>query len=160
MASGLRASRLKKNKSGLKKRVFGPVEQARNERLSAKLMALASQPKPTRPEMEVGESQNICLSIFSAMANNHCLADEKEAEAEGAAKTTAGSSFSVPSFVSVFCEQPPPDTQLPTAPNTPELHPMKDVPSESDAVLYHLLGLFTDRIGFAENGEPELSFGE
>ncbi|KAK5112676.1 hypothetical protein LTR85_011187 [Meristemomyces frigidus] len=53
MAKGARASSIKKNKTGLKKRVFGPVEIARSERLSAKLLALAQQPKPLRPEMEV-----------------------------------------------------------------------------------------------------------
>ncbi|KAK5134899.1 hypothetical protein LTR08_005989 [Meristemomyces frigidus] len=54
MAKSARASSVKKNNTGLKKRVFGPVEIARSERLSAKLLALAQQPKPPRPEkMEV-----------------------------------------------------------------------------------------------------------
>lgn len=56
MAKGLRASVNKSNKKVLRNRVFGPVEQARNERLSAKLMELASQPKPERPEMELDEA--------------------------------------------------------------------------------------------------------
>lgn len=53
MAKGARASSIKKNKTGLKKRVFGPVEIARSERLSAKLLALAQQPKPLRSEMDI-----------------------------------------------------------------------------------------------------------
>lgn len=53
MAKSSRASSVKKNNQRLKKTVFGPVETARNERLSAKLMALASQPKPPRTEMEI-----------------------------------------------------------------------------------------------------------
>jgi hypothetical protein len=53
MAKGLRASRTKKNNQALSKRVFGPVEAARNERLSAKLLALAQQPKAPREEMEI-----------------------------------------------------------------------------------------------------------
>jgi len=46
MAKGARASTKKANHSKLKSRVFGPVESARTERLSAKLLELASQPKP------------------------------------------------------------------------------------------------------------------
>nr|POE65076.1 hypothetical protein CFP56_34744 [Quercus suber] len=56
MGKSARASGIKKNNQALKKRVFGPVETARNERLSAKLLELAQQPKPPRPEMEVEES--------------------------------------------------------------------------------------------------------
>jgi hypothetical protein len=46
MAKGARASTKKVNHQKLKSRVFGPVESARTERLSAKLLELASQPKP------------------------------------------------------------------------------------------------------------------
>ena len=46
MAKGARASTKKANHQKLKSRVFGPVESARTERLSAKLLELASQPKP------------------------------------------------------------------------------------------------------------------
>lgn len=53
MAKSSRSSALKKNNKVLKKKVFGPVEAARNERQSAKLLELAQQPKPLRPEMEV-----------------------------------------------------------------------------------------------------------
>jgi hypothetical protein len=53
MAKGLRASVNKSNKSRLRSRVFDPVETARTERLSAKLLELASQPKPERAEMDL-----------------------------------------------------------------------------------------------------------
>jgi len=46
MAKGARASTKKSNNQKLKSRVFGPVESARTERLSARLLELASQPKP------------------------------------------------------------------------------------------------------------------
>ncbi|TVY57178.1 hypothetical protein LSUE1_G007781 [Lachnellula suecica] len=49
MAKGARASTNKANNVKLKANVFGPVETARTERLSAKLLELASQPKP-KPE--------------------------------------------------------------------------------------------------------------
>ena len=45
MAKSLRASRNKTNKSHLRAKVHQPVEDARIERLSAKLLELASKPK-------------------------------------------------------------------------------------------------------------------
>ncbi|KAB8237857.1 DUF2423 domain-containing protein [Aspergillus alliaceus] len=46
MAKSVRASVQKRNKAKLRATVFGPVVDARTERLSAKLQELASQPKP------------------------------------------------------------------------------------------------------------------
>jgi hypothetical protein len=57
MAKSARASRIKKNNQNLKSRVFGPVEAARNERLSKKLLELAQQPKPQQAEMEVEQEE-------------------------------------------------------------------------------------------------------
>jgi hypothetical protein len=51
MAKGARASTKKANNGRLKAGVFGPVESARNERLSAKLLELASQPKPKKDDV-------------------------------------------------------------------------------------------------------------
>ncbi|KAI1807932.1 hypothetical protein F4811DRAFT_376023 [Daldinia bambusicola] len=45
MAKSSRASTRKANNQRLKAKVFGPVEAARAERLSAKLLELAAQPK-------------------------------------------------------------------------------------------------------------------
>jgi hypothetical protein len=50
MAKGARASSRKANNSKLKSKVFGPVETERTARLSAKLLELASQPKPVRED--------------------------------------------------------------------------------------------------------------
>ena len=44
MAKGLRSSRNKINNSKLRSKVFGPVEDERKQRLSAKLLELASKP--------------------------------------------------------------------------------------------------------------------
>ena len=53
MAKSKRASVIKNNNQKLKKNVFGPVEAARLERISAKLLGLAAQPKPIKEvEME------------------------------------------------------------------------------------------------------------
>lgn len=43
MAKGLRSSNKKSNKAILRQKLFGPLENARRERLSAKLLELASQ---------------------------------------------------------------------------------------------------------------------
>jgi hypothetical protein len=53
MAKGARASVRKANNVRLKSQVFGPVENARMERLSAKLLELASQPTPKPPKEDV-----------------------------------------------------------------------------------------------------------
>lgn len=50
MAKSSRASSRKANNQRLKAKVFSPVEEARAERLSAKLLELAAQPKPPAPE--------------------------------------------------------------------------------------------------------------
>ncbi|KAI4269608.1 MAG: hypothetical protein L6R38_007406 [Xanthoria sp. 2 TBL-2021] len=46
MAKGLRSSVKKANRSRLRSRVFGPVEEARKQRLSAKLLSKAVEPSP------------------------------------------------------------------------------------------------------------------
>ncbi|KAM7185377.1 Protein of unknown function (DUF2423) domain containing protein [Rhypophila sp. PSN 637] len=56
MAKSARSSQIKTNNQKLKKNVFGPVEEARTARLSARLLELASQPKPQKDvEMQVVE---------------------------------------------------------------------------------------------------------
>ncbi|KAK4569998.1 hypothetical protein LTR86_002968 [Recurvomyces mirabilis] len=79
MAKSSRSSALKKNNKQLKKKVFGPAEAARQERLNAKLMALASQPKPPRADMEV-ETEEL---VKDAKAGN-----EMEVEEEGTTSKT------------------------------------------------------------------------
>lgn len=48
MAKSSRSKVKKENNRRLKTNVFGPVEAARNERMSARLLEVASQPKPER----------------------------------------------------------------------------------------------------------------
>ncbi|CAK7243187.1 MAG: hypothetical protein STHCBS139747_004698 [Sporothrix thermara] len=50
MAKSARASSRKNNNQKLKKNVFGPVESARTERLSAKLMELVAQQIPAKED--------------------------------------------------------------------------------------------------------------
>ncbi|KKY20668.1 hypothetical protein UCDDS831_g04715 [Diplodia seriata] len=57
MAKGSRSSVRKTNNQALKRKVFGPVETARTERLSQKLLELAQQPAPSKNEMEVEKDE-------------------------------------------------------------------------------------------------------
>jgi hypothetical protein len=65
MAKGARASTKKANNARLKAGVFGPVESARNARLSAKLLELASQPKPKKEDLAM-EVEGILSDRFRA----------------------------------------------------------------------------------------------
>ncbi|KAF5663685.1 family UPF0642 [Fusarium heterosporum] len=53
MAKSARASTRKANNRRLVKNVFGPAEAARNERLSAKLLEVAKQPKPESSDVNM-----------------------------------------------------------------------------------------------------------
>lgn len=53
MAKGLRSSTKKANKAILRRRVFGPVEDARKERLSVKLLELASKSQAISTKKDV-----------------------------------------------------------------------------------------------------------
>ncbi|KAG9242410.1 hypothetical protein BJ878DRAFT_515682 [Calycina marina] len=77
MAKGARASTIKSNNSKLKSKVFGPIETARTKRLSAKLLALASQPSPKVKEAE-GE---IDAESDSAQAVKDLNSESKDADA-------------------------------------------------------------------------------
>ena len=69
MAKGLRASTKKANRTQLRSLVFGPVEEARKERLSAKLLEVASKPQLAVEEEEkmaddrTGEGICLCWAI-------------------------------------------------------------------------------------------------
>ena len=52
MAKSARASSRKANNQKLKEKVFQPVESARLERLSLKLLEIVSAPQPQRPVQE------------------------------------------------------------------------------------------------------------
>lgn len=60
MAKSSRASTVKANNQRLKRNVFGPVEAARLERLSAKLLETASKPRPETDgeEMKIVDGQD------------------------------------------------------------------------------------------------------
>ncbi|QPC68114.1 hypothetical protein HYE67_010345 [Fusarium culmorum] len=57
MAKSSRASTKKANNRRLVKNVFGPAEAARNERLSAKLLEVAKQPKPESSDVNMNTAE-------------------------------------------------------------------------------------------------------
>jgi hypothetical protein len=57
MAKSVRASVSKRNRANLRKTFFGPVVDARTERLATKLQELADQPRPEKKEMEVESAE-------------------------------------------------------------------------------------------------------
>jgi len=76
MAKSARSRQVKANNRKLKENVFGPVEAARAERLSAKLLEIASQPKPqTDVEMVVtgGMHLNRHICDFAGLKANKLL---------------------------------------------------------------------------------------
>lgn len=71
MAKGARASSIKANNVALKTKVFGPIETARTERLSAKLLALAAAPRPSAQKdvtMDV-EGKSAYVSVESMLTS-------------------------------------------------------------------------------------------
>ncbi|KAF5024636.1 hypothetical protein F66182_3400 [Fusarium sp. NRRL 66182] len=72
MAKSSRSSTRKANNRRLVQNVFGPAEAARNERLSAKLLELAKQPKP--------ESSDANMNIQEEETNDEAKADAQEDE--------------------------------------------------------------------------------
>lgn len=74
MAKGLRSSRNKTNNSKLRSNVFGPVENARKARLSAKLLELATKPKPREDQdtrMDVEEECSLALALYSLSLSSY-----------------------------------------------------------------------------------------
>ncbi|CEL01569.1 hypothetical protein BJX68DRAFT_249814 [Aspergillus pseudodeflectus] len=63
MAKSVRASVQKRNKAKLRATVFGPVVDARTERLSAKLQELASQPKPNDQDKSKSNAEAIEIDM-------------------------------------------------------------------------------------------------
>ncbi|KAF5871108.1 putative gpi ethanolamine phosphate transferase protein [Botrytis fragariae] len=95
MAKGARSSSIKANNSALKAKVFGPVENARAERLNAKLMELISQPKPSAKtedaDMEAKEGKGEEASAKDASKATTAAQEKPSEEMEVDAISKAGS---------------------------------------------------------------------
>ncbi|KAJ6145192.1 hypothetical protein N7470_009087 [Penicillium chermesinum] len=81
MAKSVRASVSKRNRANLRKNVFGPVADARTERLAAKLQELASQPRPSQ-EKPTGEQSSEKAGEDANGANPVMNEDEMELDAK------------------------------------------------------------------------------
>lgn len=69
MAKSSRSSTRKANNQRLAAKVFGPAQAAREERLSAKLLEVAKQPKPESSDVNMNsEWSRLCISILK----NYC----------------------------------------------------------------------------------------
>ncbi|KAA8563674.1 hypothetical protein MFRU_052g00510 [Monilinia fructicola] len=85
MAKGARSSSTKANNAALKNKVFGPVENARAERLHAKLLELIAQPKPSAKTEDVdmdtkGGKDGEDASSKDSLTNATSTAQEKSSE--------------------------------------------------------------------------------
>lgn len=167
MAKGLRASRTKKNNQALSKRVFGPVEAARNERLSAKLLALAQQPKAPREEMEIEKGMQTRHKPFQPVAAaDRLIADTADKESGATAEGTPSLSIPIPKSIASTSHHhhqqllTPPFTP-PTSNNTPA-NPILDIAGQhamaQEQLFFHLLGASSDVLGFDEEGDLRLAF--
>ncbi|KAM0719223.1 hypothetical protein Q7P37_005128 [Cladosporium fusiforme] len=144
MAKGLRASRMKKNNQALSKRVFGPVEAARNERLSAKLLELARQPKAPKEEMEIEQ-------------------DSAKKDSGATAEGTPSLSIPIPPNFGL-CDNiddqllTPPSTPPSTdgMPATPILDRAGQLAMAREQLFFHLLGASSDILGFDLDGSLRL----
>lgn len=171
MAKGARSSVRKANNTKLKSRVFGPVEAARTERLSQKLMELASQPKAS---MDVEPQGKNNVAVYTGMVTLTVGTDGKETEsvvketqhADGALPC----SLSIPIPKSMFSAKPfnTQNATLPTPPPTPPLdfafpEPTNHAENEriaADSLFFHFLGVSTDVQGFDASGNLLLGFGQ
>jgi hypothetical protein len=144
MAKGARASSKKANRTKLRARVFGPVEQARAERLHAKMLEIIQQPKPERTEMDTAEDGKLPKTTPT-----HMIADYSKA-------TTADEATKEDDL--------PKGSFILTAPIPPSLYDSSSTvlePVQEETALsnlYHHLGLCSDIVGFTDDGDLKFAF--
>ena len=153
MAKGLRSSVKKSHRTRLRSRVFAPVEDARTERLSAKLLELASQPRPAKTDMELDEDngtntipthqipRHSTQSNSSPASKSDAQADaHQNQQAEGLSPCI---SWSIPRALSE---------------GTADAPPQKLKRQIEEDLFYSLLGVCSDIVGFDERGDLLLAF--
>ncbi|CEI66414.1 hypothetical protein FVEN_g8393 [Fusarium venenatum] len=84
MAKSARASTRKANNRRLVKNVFGPAEAARNERLSAKLLEVAKQPKPESLDVNMNTQED------ETNESNEDAQDETTMDVDSVKKPSSG----------------------------------------------------------------------
>jgi hypothetical protein len=128
MAKSARSSVKKTNRTNLRARVYGPVDSARTERLHAKLLELAQQPKPEPPkkaDMEVDSAEEPAAAAEDEFPKGSCILT---------AKIPQSLTSSTP-------------TPKPTARDN----------YDTRNLFFHL-GLCSDVVGFSDAGDLEFAF--
>jgi len=160
MAKGLRSSVKKSHRTKLRSRVFAPVEDARTERLSAKLLELASQPRPAKTDMELDEDNGtntirtspttplIHKTPHHSTRSNSSPASKSDAQADAHQDQQAEGlspciSWSIPRALSE---------------ETADAPPQKLKRQIEEDLFYSLLGVCSDIVGFDERGDLLLAF--
>jgi hypothetical protein len=153
MAKGLRSSVKKSNRSKLRSKIFQPVEDTRTQRLSAKLLELASQPRPTRAEMELDSDKSESLgheaghATFSDQAT--VMTAEKENQQEDTMAPQSEGGFE--HFCFTFC---------PSACDAPEGNSVEEIEAAQDwEMLFLAMGLAAD-VYFDQSGRLVCSSNE
>lgn len=67
MAKSIRASVSKRNRATLRKNFFGPIVDARTERLHAKLQEIANRPRPEAPQKSKKAQDEIKAGMWFAL---------------------------------------------------------------------------------------------
>ncbi|KAF2866505.1 hypothetical protein BDV95DRAFT_584030 [Massariosphaeria phaeospora] len=138
MAKGLRSSVKKSNRTKLRARVFRPVEDARAERLHAKLLDTLQQPKREQPakktEMDIDDAPATAPDT-----------DDKNAQAEFPKGSCFFSAEIPDSFFDYRHSRDPPAKTTPTD-------------RRQSRNLYLYLGLCSDVAGFTSNGDLTLAY--
>ena len=153
MAKGLRSSVKKSHRTKLRSRVFAPVEDARTERLSAKLLELASQPRPAKTDMELDEDNGTNTPLTHQIPrhstrSNSSPASKSDAQADAHQDQQAEGlspciSWSIPRALSE---------------GTADAPPQKLKRQIEEDLFYSLLGVCSDIVGFDERGDLLLAF--
>lgn len=156
MAKGLRSSVKKANRSKLRSRVFGPVEEARAERLHAKLLETIQQPKPEpakRSDMEIDSTEGLSSTQrFRYAHTNPRIADNTAQEAAKEDDYPKGSSFLTAKVPRALC-----DENIDTCTNTNK----SPDPAQDHCDLrnfYFYMGLCSDLDGFTDDGDLKFAF--
>ncbi|KAF2720515.1 hypothetical protein K431DRAFT_295020 [Polychaeton citri CBS 116435] len=148
MAKSSRSSSVKKNNQRLKSKVFKPAELERDQRLSAKLLELAQQPKPSESKMDTDGDEG--------RPQAHA---DSESNAQAGACNAPSLSVTIPKSL---CQQ---NAQLPTPPDSPT---SSSVPLDQSSLralareelFFHMLGASSEILGFDINGDLCLGFGK
>jgi hypothetical protein len=147
MAKSARSSVKKTNRTNLRARVYGPVDSARTERLHAKLLELAQQPKPEPPkkaDMEVDSAEgNTVPPASTRHPHTHTSSPEPAAAAED--EFPKGSCILTAKIPQSLTSSTP--TPKPTARDN----------YDTRNLFFHL-GLCSDVVGFSDAGDLEFAF--